>query len=74
MEALPEIDKKLWQQDPNAYARNYYKLTSKITVECDCGQKIKKCHYIKHLKSKNHKHTLLAIENVLLKKKLEGIV
>ena len=51
MEALPEIDKKLWQQDPNAYARNYYKLTSKITVECDCGQKIKKCHYTKHLKS-----------------------
>ena len=33
-----ELDKKTWKTDPNAYARNYYKVIGTILVRCVCGK------------------------------------
>jgi hypothetical protein len=59
--------KTQWKNDPNGYAREYYKENSKIFIPCVCGCAIKKVMLIQHLKTKKHKYKMLELENKNLK-------
>ena len=57
-----EFDRKCWKDDPNKYAREYYKLKNKEIISCICGKEVKKLLMCHHIKSKCHKYNIMKLQ------------